>query len=152
MRWLIALWCLIASHAVSAAEFTLDLSLGSKHYKTQGYDYNETNPGLGIGVMEDFRSLKYGFKTGFYVNSYDKTSAYFMGALQHPLIEEIDIGILAGVVSGYNNLPGDYFGGMLYVERPIAGIVNGRIGWIPALTERAGTFTFQLSLELGNTK
>jgi len=106
-RALIIVACLataIAAPSVRATTLTLDLNLASIHTEHWARDtLNQRNEGLGLTVQLD---PSWSLSTGFYRNSYRRTSAYALAAwtpLRIPLgAWHIDAGGEAGLVTGYH--------------------------------------------------
>ena len=93
----------IAAPAARAAHYTLDLNLASIHTEHWARkQLNQRNEGLGITAQ---LAPSWSVSTGFYRNSYRRTSVYALAAwtpLHIPLgAWHIDVGGEAGLVSGY---------------------------------------------------
>jgi hypothetical protein len=90
----------------------LDINVGSKHstdtywYKGQTYEYNESNPGIGITYEA---SNTFDIKGGVYDNSYNQTSLYFAGNIKMDLAQSsdwiIEPGFMFGGATGYHDTP-----------------------------------------------
>ncbi len=76
---------------------SIDFNLTSLH---SSGNYNQSNFGVGITKEIDHH---WGIKTGFFKNSYNKDSMYFMGRLQHKM-EGWAFGFNFGIVTGYDNI------------------------------------------------
>lgn len=130
----------------SFADLSIDITIGSEHINANS-DYTEFNPGVGVRWMQPKEKWSYGVAFGGYRNSIDNTSAYLMGVIQHRLVEKVDVGVQFGLVSGYNTLPADIFGGLVFIERPF-GRLLGRVAFIPPFEDNSGVFGFQIGILL----
>lgn len=82
-----------------SSEVWLNTHLASYHHQAQ-YEYNENNLGLGISYP---LSPEFDLVTGFYENSYNKTS-YYAGYRRHTADNYgFSVGISAVVVTGYED-------------------------------------------------
>lgn len=99
--------------AVSAAEFELSGMVRSYHINTRGL--NEFNPGVGIGVYENVsKDISLGLSGGAYRNSFSELSTHVELSVGYSLNEYVEVGLSAGVVSGYG----------AYVRAPRVGPVH----------------------------
>lgn len=84
--------------AAQAARLSLDVNVAAYH--TQAWarrDLNQRNPGLGV---EWRYQPDASFLAGFYRNSYDRTSAYVLGAWTPLRASALDLRVRAGLVGG----------------------------------------------------
>ena len=79
----------------------LQVNMASYHpSESDDEDYNEFNPGLGL----EYHFEHYFITGGFFQNSIDKISTYFgAGAERNILTEWFGLGVLGGVVTGYDD-------------------------------------------------
>lgn len=77
---------------------SIDVNLASYHFKSR--DLNQVNLGLGATKELDHYWL---ISSGFYNNSYEKTSVYALVGLKHDM-KNWRFGIDTGFVSGYDNI------------------------------------------------
>jgi hypothetical protein len=90
---------LFFSTQIFSFEGWLNTHLASIHYQS-GYDYNEKNFGLGLSYTV---SPEFDLITGFYENSYNKTSSY-VGFTRHTANNSgFSVGISAVLVTGYED-------------------------------------------------
>ena len=93
---------LAAAPAVAGTE-GIAISVGSRHYGNVlpcngAKEYNESNPGLGFRTRR-FESLE--FEAGVFRNSLDVKSTYGSLTLLPYRSEYLELGLMAGVASGY---------------------------------------------------
>lgn len=143
----------IAVPTVHATALTLDLNLASVHTERWARDsLNQRNEGLGVAAR---LSSSWSLSTGWYRNSYRRTSAYALAAwtpLHIPLgTWHLDAGGEAGLVTGYRRSE--------VTSRPLMGAGLVRVvaprGWSLDLSvvpnapgRRSGFVAAQLSLPL----
>ena len=134
----------------------LNLHLGSFHAGNDGYwsaetgkltDYNQSNPGLGASYQFT-NNLE--LRGGGYKNSHDANSFYLGGAAYTSSKRLVGIGVVAGVVTGYDGLilnPDFEYKPVQPFAMPSVflnyGSIRSEIGYLPALVDgMANTFTF----------
>lgn len=119
---------------------------GSKHYgDTQGYDFNESNSG--VGYQHDI-TPQFAVIGGVYDNSYNRTSVYAGAAVTTNPRRTFSVGLQGGIVTGYDDTPqgtGVVTGYVLPFVRARRGLVFAEIGWIPPLTG-IGAITYSVGV------
>ncbi|WP_298294033.1 hypothetical protein [Thiomonas sp.] len=104
IRHILAVLLLALAGTAHASPWALDVNLTSYHTEQWARDaLNQSNPGLGLEyqIAPDWSAM-----TGFYRNSYRRTSAYALAAwtplhVALPAGIEASAGIAAGLVGGY---------------------------------------------------
>ena len=146
-----------------AGEFSLDVNGWSRHsndtYKYQGkrHEYNEQNTGLGLtyGISKHFEA-----STGFYENSYYRTSVYGAVMIKRNIYLDggfiVTHGIQIGLATGYADTPAHaaYF---QFVAMPVVRLAYRRtgvtIGYIPRVNQDNGvpvsTIVVQANIRIG---
>lgn len=90
------------------ADVVLHLHMGSKHYVSG--DFNETNPGLGLGYYLTDRVMVAG---GFYENSFYENSAYVSIVQSQNFGRYVDVRYGMMAISGYRKHLDNTVGGIL---------------------------------------
>jgi|GEM_PF-3479190 len=94
---------LLAAPAAQAADLSLDVNVAAWHTQAWArHDLNQRNPGLGL----EYRLRpRWSALTGFYRNSYDRTSVYLLSAwtpLRGSLLGlRMGAGLVGGLLTGY---------------------------------------------------
>lgn len=84
------------------------ISHASKHLNATK-DFNETNPGLGLGSEAPLRGTKWavGAEAGFFENSNNNTSPYAVGYFERDVIVNKPRALRVGFFSGYARYPNE---------------------------------------------
>ena len=105
---LLAATVLVFSTSVHSFNGWINFHVGSHHlqpyYKVNGepHPYNEANFGIGVALPI---SSNIEASTGFFENSYNKTSAYVAANLHTANSRGFSVGVNSGIVTGYENTP-----------------------------------------------
>lgn len=146
MKYLITVLTLLTS-PVAAQDYYGNIHLGSKHLGATR-DFNEFNPGLGLGVRWGER-FRYGLEAGAFYNSYSEWSTYAATFAQYRVIdgERWDT-YLGGAMTfaSYPNLVG-------YADKYGIPRVGNHIG-IPSLTVEFdhGDYSIASNVVVGGAK
>ncbi len=72
-------------------------------------DFNETNPGLGLGSEAPLRGTKWsaGVEAGFFENSNSNTSTYAVGYFERDMLAKRPRALRVGFFSGYARYPSE---------------------------------------------
>jgi len=72
-------------------------------------DFNESNPGLGLGSEAPLRNSKWsvGVEGGFFENSNNNTSIYGLGYFERDMLENNPRALRVGFFSGYARYPAE---------------------------------------------
>ena len=108
MKLLAAVFLLLISTQAYSYNGWMNIHLGSHHiqsyYKVNGepHPYNEANFGMGVSlpITSNIDAL-----TGFFENSYNKTSAYVAANIHTANSRGFSVGVNSGIVTGYGNTP-----------------------------------------------
>lgn len=72
------------------------ISLVSLHFGAS-QEFQEVNPGVGVGFKKDMNSISVGVESGVYRNSFDKLSVYSVGSISQK--SESSFGVFGGVAT-----------------------------------------------------
>jgi len=99
----IAFLLVLSGNALACEGISLNLHFASKHFgDAQGYEFNESSPGIGLSCNK----VGYSYTAGVYKNSYYKQT-FYAGMTSNTHINRYKIGVAYGLASGYDDIRGN---------------------------------------------
>lgn len=103
MKTLILIIAMLVSSNVMADAY-INVNVAAYHFNreaTKTYNFNEINPGIGM----EFSDRNGGYMVGTYKNSIYRQSVYALVSYTPIHVSNVDIGVVAGGVTGYEYAP-----------------------------------------------